>query len=178
LPNFVALLCLWMAAGLTLTGLVTHLTIALLTAAPSVVRMIHNLPILFVLVLAVQFGVVFAVSALLLRLPTPVAVLLFLLYAAGNGLWMAGIVLLYAAIPLDTGLYVTAGMFALLAVLVVLTKADLLHPGALVVMVFDGGLVATVTNFLLHGSIMGLLVNAVCIGVFVLLFAFDRERLR
>ena len=178
LPNFVALLCLWMAAGLTLTGLVTHLTVTLITASPATETMIRNLPVLFALVLAVQFGLVYVVSGLLLRLQTPVAILLFLLYAAGNGVWMAGVVIVYVALPFDAALYVTAGMFTLLAGLVFLTKADLLHPGALLVMALVGGVVATATNLVLHGTLATLLVNGGCISVFVVLFSYDRERLR
>jgi FtsH-binding integral membrane protein len=178
LPNFVALLCLWMAAGLTLTGFVTHLTVTLITASPTTEKTIRNLPILFALVLAAQFGFVSVVSALLPRLRTALAMLLFLLYAAGNGVWMAGVVILYVAISLDIALYATAGMFALLAGLVFLTKVDLLSPGALPVLALIGAVVATATNLFQQGMLSALLVNAVCVGVFVLLFAYDRERLR
>ena len=178
LPNFVALLCLWMAGGLTLTGFVTHLTVTVITASSATEKMIRNLPVLFALVVAAQFGLVYVVSALLLRLRTPVAILLFLLYAAGNGVWIAGVVIVYVAISIDAALYVTAGMFTLLAGLVFLTKADLLHPGALPVMALVGGVVATATNLVLHGTLATLLVNGGCISVFVLLFSYDRERLR
>src|SRR5262245_25035038 len=88
LPNLVALLCLWMAAGLTLTGFVTHLMVALISASPTTEKTIRNFPILFALVLAAQFGFVYVVSALLPRLRAPIAILLFLLFAAGNGVWV------------------------------------------------------------------------------------------
>lgn len=178
LPNFVALLCLWMAAGLTLTGFITHFTLTLIAASSTTEKTIRNYPIFFALALAAQFGLVFVASALLRGFRTPVAILLFLLYAAGNGVWMAGIVVLYVAIPLDTALYATAGMFALLAGLVFLTKADLLHPGMLPVLALIGAVVVTATNLFLHGTLTALLVDAGCVSIFVLLFIYDRERLR
>ncbi len=178
LPNFVALLCLWMAAGLTLTGFVTHLAVTLITASSATAKTIRNFPIFFALVLTTQFGLVYVVSALLRSIRTPVAILLFLLYAAGNGVWMAGIVALYVALPLDTALYATAGMFALLAGLVFLTKADLLHPRAFAGLALIGAVVVTATNLFLHGALTSLLVNAACVSIFLLLFTHDRERLR
>jgi FtsH-binding integral membrane protein len=130
-----------------------------------------------VLALAAQFGFVFVVSGLLLRLQTRQAILLFLVYAAVNGLWIAGIVLLYASVAVDIGLYVAAGMFALMAVLGYAAKVDLLKAGSIFLKALIGGLLATGTNLYLHGATVSMVVNYGCVAVFVLLTAYDRERL-
>jgi uncharacterized protein len=177
LPDFMARLCAWMAAGLALTGIVAHLTDVVIASSPATGQAVRRLPIIFVLALAAQFGFVFVVSGLLLRLQTRHAILLFLVYAAVNGLWIAGIFLLYASVTVDTGLYVAAGMFALLAVLGYAAKVDLLKAGSLFLMTLIGGLLATGTNLYLHGTIVSLVVNYGCVAVFVLLTGYDRERL-
>jgi FtsH-binding integral membrane protein len=177
LPNFMARLCAWMAAGLALTGIVAHLTDAVITSSPATEQAVRRLPITFVLALAVQFGFVFVVSGLLMRLQTRQAIPLFLVYAAVNGLWIAGIFLLYASVTVDIGLYVAAGMFALLAVLGYAAKVDLLKAGSLFLMALIGGLLATGTNLYLHGTAVSLVVNYGCVAVFVLLIVYDRERL-
>jgi FtsH-binding integral membrane protein len=127
--------------------------------------------------LQAQVGFAYAVSALLMRPRRQIAILLFLIYAAVNGLWIASIILLYGSVTLDSGLYTAAGMFLLLAVLVYVTKIDLLKAGSLFLMVLVGGLVVSGTNFVLHGSIISLVVNVACVAVFISLLVYDRERL-
>ena len=110
----------WMAAGLALTAAVAWWT----STQPQLVRQIHTTGLWIVLAI-VELVLVFIISAAIRRIGPAMATVLFMLFAAINGLVLSIVLLVYAQALIASAFFVTAGTFAATSVYGFVTSRDL-----------------------------------------------------
>ena len=164
----------WMALGLAVTGVV-----ALAVAhSPGALDVLTQSPILFYALLFAQLGVVFAFSALASRVSTSVAALLFFGYAALTGVTFSTLFLVYTSSSIATTFFITAGAFAGLSVVGLVTTRDLSAMGRFAVFALVGLIVASVVNLFLHSAGLDWLLTYGGVLIFAGLTAYDTQRLK
>ena len=164
----------WMSAGLALTALVAYWA----SLTPGLIVALAQNPMLLLLLMVVQIGIVFWLSAFTMKLNIGVATFGFGLYAVLNGILLSGIFLVYTATSVATTFFVTAGTFAAMCVYGFTTRRDLTSIGNLCFMALLGMILASVVNIFLRNSGMDLALSYLGVAVFVGLTAYDTQRLK
>lgn len=169
---FLAKVFNWMGVGLALTGVV-----AWLTASTGLAIVIAASPLMIVLIL-VQLGLVFYLSARIEKIQPATATGLFLGYAVLNGLTLSVIFLLYTNVSIAATFMITAGMFGAMAVYGMVTKRDLSGMGSFMFMGLIGIIIATVVNIFLQSSALYWTISVIGVIVFVGLTAWDVQKIK
>lgn len=163
---------LWMTGGLLVTG-----AIATFTVQTGLFQSIMNPAIFFVLLL-VELGLVWGISAGLSRMAPSTATALFILYAALNGLTLSILFLLYTATSIQSTFFITAGMFALMSLYGYTTKRDLTTIGNLAIMALVGIILASIVNIFLQSSGLYWIITYLGVAIFIGLTAWDTQRIK
>jgi len=169
---FLAKVFNWMAIGLGLTGIVAYLT-----ASSGIAMQIVSSPMLMVLVL-VELGMVFFLSARVDKLQASTATGLFIAYAVLNGVTLSTIFLAYTRSSIAGTFFITAAMFGAMAVYGLVTKRDLSGFGSFLSMGLIGILVASLVNMFFQSSAMSWVISMVGVLVFTGLTAYDVQRIK
>ncbi|MEF2278875.1 Bax inhibitor-1/YccA family protein [Deinococcus sp. YIM 134068] len=169
--TFMARTYSWMAAGLALTAGVAYLTAQNEGLAQQVVAL------RFPLIIA-QLVLVFVLSGLASRLPSAVAGLLFVAYAALTGLTFSSLLLVYSQSAVISAFLTTAGTFGAMSVLGYVIKRDLSAMGRFFLFALIGLLVAMIVNLFLASSLLTLGISVVGVLLFAGLTAYDTQMLR
>lgn len=162
----------WMGAGLALSGIV-----AWYVAESGLWRSVLQGPAFMtciILELALVFGLSFAIG----KLPTFAAYLMFLVYSAVNGLTLSVVFIAYEIALVQHVFFITAGMFAGLALWGTFTKNDLTSIGSLCGMALWGLIVASVINLFVANSGLDWLCTFVGIIVFTGLTMYDAQKIK
>ena len=163
---------LWMTAGLLVTGAVS----SMLFNSPSLLGVLLN-PIVFIILFVVEIGLVLAISALINKMAPTLAMGLFILYAAVNGITLTPIFLAYTSASIATAFFTTAGMFAALTLYGSVTKRDLSGMGRFLMMALFGLCIATIVNIFLKNGVMDFVISIFGVLIFAGLTAYDTQRL-
>jgi FtsH-binding integral membrane protein len=164
----------WMFAGLGVTAVVAF-TVA---GSPAMVQMIASNHILFLGLVLGELGLVFYLSGRAPQLAPNVAVGLFVLYSALNGVTLSLILLMYTGASIATTFVVTAGMFGALALFGSTTKRSLAGAGQFFFMGLIGVVLASVVGIFWHSAALQFLISVVGVLVFTGLTAWDAQRLK
>lgn len=163
---------LWMGAGL------------LVTAAMS--RIVFNTSVLWSFILntyvflgliIVEVILVIVISALVMRIQPPVAIGLYIFYAALNGITITPIAFVFTTSSIAVAFCITAGAFVGLALYGMTTKRNLSGIGQFMAMVLFGICIATITNLWLQSPLIDYVTSIVSVCVFAGLTAYDTQRL-
>ncbi|WP_243312495.1 Bax inhibitor-1/YccA family protein [Fundidesulfovibrio agrisoli] len=163
----------WMAAGLGLTALIA----VMVASSPAVYKIAFNPVVLIVLILA-ELGLVVGLSARINRMASGTATGMFLAYSALNGVTLSSIFLVYTATSITSAFAVSAGMFLAMSVYGMVTKRDLTSLGSFMFMGLIGIIIASLVNIFLQSSAMAFIINCVGVLVFTGLTAYDTQRLK
>jgi len=169
--RFFNLVYAWMCAGLALTALVAMWV----ASRPDIVQQVGKA--FFGLIIA-ELVLVGVISVAVKRISAGVATLLFLVYAALNGLTLAGIFLVFTHAAIGSAFAVTAGMFGAMSLYGFFTRKDLSGLGSLLFMGLVGLIIASVVSIFWHSSALSVLINYIGVAIFVGLTAYDTQRLK
>jgi len=169
---FLAKVFNWMAIGLGLTGI-----IAFFTASTGLALTIAASP-LFMVLLLVELGLVFYLSARIEKIQAGTATGLFLGYSILNGLTLSTIFLAYTRASIGGTFLITAGMFGAMAIYGMVTKRDLSGMGSFMFMGLIGIIIASVVNFFLKSSSLYWAISVIGVLVFVGLTAWDVQKIK
>ena len=169
---FLAKVFNWMAVGLGLTGI-----IALITAETGLALSIASSPVFFILIIA-ELGLVFFLSARIEKIQSGTASMLFYGYAILNGLTLSVIFLAYTRTSIAGTFFITAGMFAAMAVYGTVTKRDLSGFGSFLMMGLVGIIIASIVNFFLHSSSLYWAISFIGVFIFTGLTAYDVQQIK
>jgi FtsH-binding integral membrane protein len=164
----------WMFVGLAITAGIA----AAIGGTPAFVQAVASNPFLFVGALVAELGVVFYLSARVQKLMPNAATILFLLYAALNGVTLSVLALAYSGSAIGTTFAVTAGMFGALAVFGSRTKRSLAGAGQFFYMGLIGLVLASLLRLFWHNDALDFLISVVGVIVFTGLTAWDAQRLK
>lgn len=164
----------WMAAGLGLTGLVAMFV----ASSPAAFELIVGNRIVFYGLLIAQLGLVFSFNTAAQRASTGAVAAMFFVYAALTGATLSTIFLVYTAASIASVFFVTAGAFAGLSVVGLVTKQDLSGIGRFAIFALIGVILASVVNLFLASSGLGFFISVVGVLLFAALTAYDTQKLK
>src|SRR5438105_8608783 len=133
----------WMFAGLGITAGVAFVV----TGSPTLTRAIFGNPILFIVMIVAELGLVVGLSARVDKMAPRTAAILFVAYSALNGATLSVILLMFTATSVATTCLVAAGMFGALALYGTTTRRSLAGIGQFVFMGLIGLVIAMVVGF-------------------------------
>jgi FtsH-binding integral membrane protein len=125
-----------------------------------------------------QLGLVMALSSVATRVSTVAAGAMFFGYAALTGVTFSTLFLVYTATSIAATFFVTAGAFAGLSVLGLVTRRDLSAIGRFAFFALIGVILASLVNFFLHSSGLSWLITFAGVLIFAGLTAYDTQRLK
>lgn len=162
----------WMAAGLALSGF-----IAWWTHETGFAYEIVSGPGMYVCIIA-ELALVFALSGAIRKLSVAAAILMFIAYAALNGLTMSVIFYVFDLGLIETIFLCTAGMFAGLALWGTFTKCDLTSVGSMCGLALWGLIVAIIVNVFLDSASIDFYISFAGILIFTGLTMYDAQKIR
>jgi uncharacterized protein len=174
LQGFLQRVFAWMFAGLVATG-VSALAIG---SNQALLTEITSSPGVLIGLFVVEIAVVLVLTAAINRLSVPLAVTLFFVYAALNGVLFAFVFELYTRESIFTTFLITAAMFGAVAVWGYTTKRDLSRFGTVLFMALIGLILATVVNFFVGGSTLYWITTYAGVLIFCGLTAYDMQKLK
>jgi uncharacterized protein len=163
----------WMVLGL----LVTAASAGIIGASDSMLTDVTGNPLLLMVLFVAQLGLVFTISGAIDRLSVPVAVGLFLLYAALNGVIFAFVFELYTSQSIFTTFLVAASMFGAITLYGATTKSDLTRLGPILFGALIALIVATVVNIFVASSGLYWITTYAGVLIFAGLTAYDMQKL-
>ena len=164
----------WMFVGLGVTAAIA----AAIASTPVFVETVASNRLLFFGVIVAELGVVFYLSARVQKLTPNAATILFLLYAALNGVTLSVLTLAYSGSSIATTFVVTAGMFGALAIFGSTTKRSLAGAAQFFYMGLIGLVLASLLRLFWHNDALEFLISIVGVIVFTGLTAWDAQRLK
>jgi FtsH-binding integral membrane protein len=150
--------------------------VAFLTVNTPLLGLALN-PVILIIAIVAEFGVVLGISFGLKRLSPGAATLLFFVYAALNGFTLSLIVLAFSNSSLFLAFGSTAALFAAMSIIGYTTHVDLTKMGTYLMMGLIGLLIAMVVNLFLNSGPLDMVISIIGILVFTALTAFDTQRI-
>jgi len=163
-----------MCGGLAITAIVAYLT----ASTPALVQFIVGNELVFIGLLVVELIAVIYLATMVHKISAVAASLVFLVYAALNGLTFSVIFLVYDISSIGSVFVITAGLFGAMSLYGYLTKRDLTTIGSFAVMALFGLVLAMLVNLFIQNDLTGLILACIGVLVFVILTAYDTQKLK
>ncbi|HWQ22062.1 MAG TPA: Bax inhibitor-1/YccA family protein [Clostridia bacterium] len=164
----------WMAGGLALTAAIAWLV----GTSTAMQQVIFGNPIVLILLIVAEFGLVIGLSRAINRMSPQTAGLLFLAYAAVNGLTLSSIFMVYASGDITMAFVASAGLFLAMSLIGSATHMDLSRLGNIALVGLFAIIGMSIINIFTKSSGLEFLISIVGIVVFLGLTAWDTQKLR
>ncbi|MCL2285943.1 MAG: Bax inhibitor-1/YccA family protein [Firmicutes bacterium] len=181
--SYVAKVFGWMFFGLLVTTLTTVAIVVGTNASMAFAQFIATALEFTLAIVIVQFVLVFFMSARVHRMHPSTAKLLYVVYAALNGLTFGLIVYIFGAYYVGMSTVVaafgiTAVSFGVMAVYGFVTRSDLTNIGNLLIMGLFGVIIAGVANWFLGNTFLEFIIIVGGLGIFLGLVAYHTNRIK
>ncbi|MHB8106595.1 MAG: Bax inhibitor-1/YccA family protein [Candidatus Cryosericum sp.] len=164
----------WMAGGLALTAAIAWFV----GNNQAIQQVIFGNSFVFVLLVVAEFGLVIGLSRAIAKMSPQTAGLLFLTYAAVNGLTLSSIFMVYATGDITMAFVASAGMFLAMSLIGSATHMDLSKIGNIALFGLFGIIIMSIINIFTKSSGFDFLISIIGIVVFLALTAWDTQKLR
>lgn len=165
----------WMALALAMTALTA---LAMNTQQYWMNMLFGDKSPLFFILLAVELGVVWFISARIGKISFATAGILFALYAILNGVTLSFVFHAFSIESIITAFGVTAGTFGAMSLVGLFIKKDLSTFGRILYMALIGLIIAIVVNLFLGSSMLDLGISVVGVLLFTGLTAYDTQKIK
>jgi hypothetical protein len=165
---------LWMTFALIITGLTAY-TVA---TNETITYLLFQNPTIIWVLFGAELLLVIGLSAAIQKISLSVATLMFVVYAAINGLTLSSIFWVYSIGSIATTFFVTAATFGAMSVYGYFTNTDLTKMGRLLIMALIGLIIATIVNLFLHNTMLDMIVSYAGVLIFVGLTAYDTQKIK
>ncbi|MBM3922934.1 MAG: Bax inhibitor-1/YccA family protein [Sphingomonadales bacterium] len=172
--SFISKVYGWMTAALIITGLVA----VWCASNPAAIEFIFGSKLVFWGLIIVEFICVASLVAVIGRISSTTATLIFIGYSALNGLTLSGIFLIYTSESIANTFFITATTFGLMSAYGYFTKRDLTTIGNLAFMALLGLIIASVVNMFLESEMLYWITTYAGILIFVALIAYDTQKIK
>lgn len=165
---------LWMTLALVITGFTAYYVAhneTLLTA------LVSNQILFWGLVIG-EFALVIGLSAAINKLSLTMATLMFVIYSVINGATLSFIFLIYTYSSITNVFFITAGTFAVMALIGYFIKVELSSMGKILMMALIGIIIATIVNIFTKSEGLAMILNYLGVLVFVGLTAYDSQKIK
>ncbi len=160
-------------------GLIVSALVALFAASSgTVMNLMYSHTAAIWILFLIEIGLVFAISGAINKLSSPVASLLFYLFAVVNGLTLTPIFYIYTGSSIFKTFFITAGVFGAMSIYGYFTTKDLTRFGTFVVMALFGLIIVSVVNLFLHSSALEYGISIAGVLIFIGLTAWDTQRIK
>jgi FtsH-binding integral membrane protein len=170
--KFIAQVFTWMAIALGITAFV-----AMLVVSTPLAYLILNFPMLIILSI-VEVGLVWYLSANINKISANTVTTMFIVYSVVNGLTMSLYFVIFTGSSVAGVFFLTAGMFATMAMYGYKTKKDLTQVGNLAMMALVGVIIASFVNIILRSNALYWIISYIGVIIFVGLTAYDTQKLK
>ena len=164
----------WMSIGLAITAGIAYY----ISKNPALAEPILKNMWLLVGLIILQFALVIALSAFVLRMSFPVAFMMFAFYSAITGITLSFIFQVYTQTSIYSTFLVTSGMFAATCLYGYFTNADLTKVGSFAFMALIGLVLTGFINMFLRSAMLDYIYSVVGVIVFTLLTAYDSQQIK
>ncbi|MGQ9889850.1 MAG: Bax inhibitor-1/YccA family protein [Aggregatilineales bacterium] len=164
---------MWMMLGLLLTT-----AVALVTSAVEPLRNLALNPIVLIVAVVAQLGLVLGLSFGLRRFSAQTATIMFLLYAGTMGFTLSLVLLAFSATSIAAALGTTAVLFGTMTVIGLTTQMDLSKVGTYLFIGLIGLLIAMVVNIFLRSSGLEFIISIAGVLIFTGLAAYDTQKIK
>ena len=165
---------IWMTLALVITGLTAMVT----AKSEALMTFIFTNNWALIALMILQLGLVFYFSARINRMSFSTATAVFILYSAITGLTFSSIFVVFSMSSIATTFFITAGMFAAMALVGSFTKKDLSGMGKFALMALIGLIIAGIVNMFFFFFLMDFIVSGIGVLVFAGLTAYDSQKIR
>lgn len=157
---------------------ITSATAYYVSKTPSIYKPIFSSPWALFGILLAQIVFVVGLTALLPKLNFLVAMILFFGYAILLGLTLSVIFLQFQMASIYLAFFISAGMFAAMAIYGYFTRTDLTSIGNIMFMALFGLIIGLFVNLFLKSSKVDVFLSALGVIVFTALTAYDSQRIK
>jgi len=174
LANFMYRVYALMALALVVTGTTAYYV----ASTPALFKGIYGSPSVVLGLFIFQFALAIVLTFLLPKMSLAMATLLFFIYAISLGLTISVIFLVYTAASIYSSFFITAGMFAIMAIYGYVTKADLTTMGNIAIMGLIGLIIASFVNLFIKSPTFNYILSAIGVLIFTVLTAYDSQKIK
>lgn len=172
--SFINKVYAWMCLALSITGFIALRTVN----SEMLLGLIFGSSFGLIGLIIVELGIVFWMSKNIDRISSNLAIGLFLLYSALNGLTLSILLLVYTSASVASTFFITAGTFGVMSAYGYFTKKDLTSWGNLLFMGLIGVIIASVVNMFMQSTMLYWIVTYAGVLVFVGLTAYDTQKIK
>lgn len=163
----------WMTGGLALTGALAWVV----ANSPDMQSLIFGNQVIFWGLLIAELVFVFILNLAINKIRFVVASIMYLVYCALNGLTLSSIFMVYELGSIGQVFFVTAGAFAVLALIGSFTKKDLSRLGTFLIIALAGLIIASVVGLIL-GRPESIWMSVIGVFIFAGLTVYDAQKIR
>lgn len=164
----------WMTIALGITGITSYIVAGNLT--------IQNLLLTNAWfswgLLLVQLGMVFYLSARVMKMSLSTASVMFVLYSFVTGIVFSLLFTMYTKESLATTFFITGALFGVMSLYGWTTKRDLTSMGSILFMALIGIIIASVVNIFLKSTMLYWITTYVGVFIFIGLVVYDTQKLK
>jgi FtsH-binding integral membrane protein len=171
---FVKSVYAWMFGGLLLTAFAS----AWVISSPAMKTLIHDKPLVMIVLIIAEFGLVIAISAGIRRFSPAAAASMFLVFSLLNGFTLSVVILRYTEASIVQAFVTAAGMFGAMSVYGMVTKRDLTKFGSFLFMGLIGIVISSVVNMFLRSPGLDFAISVIGVFLFVGLTAWDTQKIK
>jgi len=164
----------WMSVALAITGAMAMYTVT----SERLLSFVFGSKLTFFGLIILELVLVGFLSARIRRMNVTTATAIFIGYSLLNGLTLSSIFLIYTSSSIATTFFITAGTFAVFALVGYTTKTDLTRFGSLLFMAVIGIIIASLVNMFLGSSQLDYIISFVGVLVFTGLVAYDTQKIK
>jgi uncharacterized protein len=164
----------WMSLALAITGILAFYVASI----PELVGFVVGNRLVFLLIILAEFGMVWYLSSSVAKMSAQTATVVFLLYAAANGLTFSVIFLRFTMASIGTTFLVSGGTFGATSLYGYVTKRDLTSIGSFAVMSLFGLVIASFVNIFWRNDTFYWITTYAGVIIFVALTAYDTQKIK
>lgn len=164
----------WMSLALAITGLTSYYV----AGSQAILSVIFSNQFVFWGIAIAEFVLVMVLTAKINTLSFQTAGIMFAVYSILNGVLLSSIFVVYTSESIATTFFISAGMFAAMAIIGSTTKKDLSGIGRFAIMAVIGLIIASVVNIFLKSSMFEFIISVIGVIIFAALTAYDAQKIK
>lgn len=171
--TFLSRVYAWMTLALVISGVTAFLA----ATNETIIRLTIGNGFGFLILAVAELALVWWLTASIHKISSGAAFFAFILYSVLNGVTLSSIFLVYKIESIFMVFFISAGMFAAMAVYGTVTKSSLSSFGKYFAMALVGIIIASLVNFLLRSPMLDWFLSIITVVLFTGLTAYDAQKM-
>ena len=163
----------WMTLALVISGVTAFLA----ATNETIIRLTIGNGFGFLILAVAELALVWWLTASIHKISSGAAFFAFIVYSVLNGVTLSSVFLVYKIESIFMVFFISAGMFAAMAVYGTVTKSSLSSFGKFFAMALVGIIIASLVNFLLRSPMLDWFLSIITVVLFTGLTAYDAQKM-